>query len=266
MVGTSARKPRRDRASAPTAPAQPAEAQQPLQVAVDGDLTPAPLHDAVIDAVVTALNEHVRSAGLQAALTIGGIVIDQMYGGDVEAWRSHGEKDASFRKLSMRCRDVEGGDGKLQMSASSLYRSVAIFALCQQLGVSGWKHLGVSHLRAVLGLPLDRQRKLLNTAEARAMTAEELEKKVAKLRKTDGAKRGRPALPAFVKSIGALGRLVAPAAGEPDPFGDLEQVDALSAEQAEALWKTVAGVKRKCEELQAKLAPKVAGGEAPDGH
>ena len=152
------------------------------------------------------------------------------------------------------------------MSASTLYPPVAIYGLCQELGVSTWKHLSVSHLRAVLGLPLDQQRKLLTLAEAKAMTTDELERRVAGLRKPDGSKRGRPALPAFVKSIGALGRLVARADGDPDPFGDLEQVDALSPEEAEALWKTVTGVQQKCEELAAKLAQRVSGfGDPAEG-
>ena len=43
------------------------------------------------------------------------------------------------------------------VSASTLYRSVDIYVLCQELGVSTWKHLGVSQLRAVLGPPLDQQ-------------------------------------------------------------------------------------------------------------
>lgn len=242
-----------------------AEADLPVQRAAEGELVAAPVADEVIDTVVEELNDLVRRSGVEAALAIGGIVIDRIYNGDLETWRSHGAKESSFRKLSQHCKDVDGGDGRLQLSAATLYRSVAITILCRQLGVSGWKHLGVTHLRAVLGLPLEQQRKLLTAAEEKAMTAEELERRVARLRKTDGARRGRRALPAFVKSIGALGRLMAPAEGAPDPFGDLDQVSALSADQAEALWKTVTGVKLKCEELQKALAAKVPGFGEPSG-
>lgn len=236
---------------------------QPGQGAAEGEVVAGPVADEVIDAVVDELNELVRRSGIDAALAIGGIVIGKVYNGDIEAWRSHGAKETSFRRLARHCKDVEGGDGRLQMSAASLYRSVAITVMVQQLGVSSWKHLGVSHLRAVLGLPLETQRKLLAAAEGKAMTAEELERRVARQRKTEGGRRGRRALPAFVKSIGALGRLLEQAEGEEDPFGDLDQVDELSAAQAEALLRTVTEVKLKCEELQTRLAAKVSGSGAP---
>ena len=67
------------------------------------------------------------------------------------------------------------------MSASTLYRSVDIYVLCQELGVSTWNHLGVTHLRAVLGPSLDQQRTLLTLAEAKALTTEEFERRVARL-------------------------------------------------------------------------------------
>lgn len=221
-----------------------ADADTPVQGVAEGELVAAPVADEVIDRVVEELNEQVRSSGLQATLAIGGIVVGKIYNGDVETWRSHDAKETSFRTLAKYCKDVEGGDGRLLLSAASRYRSVAIYVMCQQLGVSDWKHLGVTHLRAVLGLSLEQQRQLLTAAEDKAMSAEELERQVAALRKTDGARRGRPAQPAFVKSISALGRLI---------------------KQAEALWKTVTGVKLKCEELQKALVAKVPGfGEPAD--
>ena len=57
-------------------------------------------------------------------------------------------------------------------------------------GVSTWKHLSVSHLRAVLGLVLDQQRKLLTLIEVKALMTEDLEGRVGGLRKPDGSRAG----------------------------------------------------------------------------
>ena len=110
---------------------------------------------------------------------------------------------------------------------SVLYRSVALYELADRPGVSTWKHLGVSHVRAVLGLPTKEQERILSAAEEKAWTVDRIGQEVPKSRKEleTGAKRGRPDLPAFVKSIHYMKRFVE----EEELLGGLEEVRNLDA-------------------------------------
>ena len=155
--------------------------------------------DRVIVQVAQDIRRLQRDATIGLAIHIGELIISKLYGGDFSTWRSHGSKDVSFRKLTELLQD--------DLSASVLYRSVAIYELADRMGVSTWKHLGVSHVRAVLGLPIKEQERILETAEEEAWTVERIEQEVASSRKEleTGVRRGRRPLPAFVKSIHSCG-------------------------------------------------------------
>lgn len=213
------------------------------------DLIPAAIADAVIESTVREVNELARHAGLELALQLGKLIVDRFYGADLTAWRTRGTSDASLRKLAAH--------PELQVSASGLSRAIGVYDLCTRLeGVSGLKHLAVGHYRAVLGLKDKPAQRLLTSASEKEWTVEKLETEARKWRKGDGASRGRKPDPHFVKGIRRLGKVVE----EGDSwFDDLDRVDELDAEEAEALWKTVTGVKLRCEELQARLAGKVQG-------
>lgn len=160
--------------------------------------SPAVVSDGVIDQLVEELNRLHRSATFDLALTIGKLIVDRFYAGDLSTWRKRSGKDASFRKLSARA----GHD--LRAAASTLYRGVALYELTQRLGVSTWEHLSVSHLRAVLGLPEGDQRALLATADAGQWSTNQLEAEARRIRGAQLGKRGRPRLPGFVKTVRRL--------------------------------------------------------------
>lgn len=218
------------------------------------EVLPPPVADDVIDEVVSTLNGWQRVAGFAFARQVGQLLIDKFYAGDVSAWRSRQEKDASFRKLKQRA-----DEGALQISAPSLYRSVALVELEDRIGAVDKVHLTMTHVREVFGLPAEQQAKLLTAAAEKGWSIQDMEKAAGKVRKKEGDGRGRPALPTFVKSISALARIIAQDDGDPDPFGDMDALDQITEEQAQALWQTVTGVKLKCEEIQKKLAVKVPG-------
>lgn len=218
------------------------------------EVLPAAASEHVIEGVVETLNTMQRAAGFDFARAVGRVVLDSLYGGDMNAWRLRGESDASYRKLREHADKDE-----LKISAVALYRSMALIELEDRLQITDWKNLNITHIRSVFGLPDDQQKKLLTTAQAKGWDGERLEAEVAKVRKKEGDKRGRPPLPAFVKGIGALRRVIEPGDGKPDPFGDLELAEELDAEEAQALWQTVTGVKIKCEEIQKKLAGRIPG-------
>jgi len=166
-------------------------------------LRPPIADDQLLDEVVTEINRIHRSATVDLALTIGKLIVERFYAGELAVWRRHAGKEASFRKLAARA----GRD--LHMTATTLYRAVALYELTQRLGVSTWKHLSVSHLRAVLGLPEDEQRQLLATADLSCWTTARLEAEARQLRCARLGKRGRLPLPGFMKTINRLVGLLA---------------------------------------------------------
>ena len=213
-----------------------------------GDLLPPPVSDEVLDEVATKIRALQREATLELALGIGKIIIEDLYRGDVEAWRDRGAKDTSFRRLVAR--------EDLGISRASLQRSVAIYHLCETLGVSTWRHLGVSHLRAVFGLDKKVQERLLAKADDKRWTVAHLEKEAKKARRKSGRRGGRTPLPSFQKSIARLARI---AEKKEELFGGIEQLDELEPEQAETLYQQVLTVKLACEALQEKLQPRTPG-------
>lgn len=217
--------------------------------ATTAQVLPAALPDEVIDATMREVNELSRQADLDVSLRLGKLLVERFYGDDLGSWRARGSSDASFRKLAAH--------PELLASASGLYRAVAVFELCERLvGVSALKQLALGHLRAVLGLPEPQQRRLLTAASEKEWKVHKIEEEAAKIRSRQSDGRGRRPDPGFVKGIRRMGKLLQDDEGW---FADLDEVESLDAKDAEALWKTVTGMKLKCEELQAKLASRVPG-------
>lgn len=144
-----------------------------------------------------------RGATLEFALGVGKIVVDTLYDGDLTAWRSRAKKDHALRVLAAR--------PELPMSASALYRALAIYELSRrQMLAAGWQHLGVSHLRAVLGLPNETQNLLLSRAEAEQWTVVRLEREVVGFRDSPRSAGGRKPIPECIKSIRRIFDLTLP--------------------------------------------------------
>jgi hypothetical protein len=172
---------------------------------------------------VNQLSILTRSATLDFALSVGKVVIDTLYDGELSAWRSRLRKDHALRALA--------ASPDLPMSASALYRALAIYELSQrQTNVTSWKHLGVCHLRTVLGLPTETQDYLLTAAEAERWTVAKLEREVLCLRAQGRNVGGRKPLPRYVKSIRRIFDLTLPEA-----LDGLETNQELSAEDVTEL-------------------------------
>ena len=230
--------------------------EQPTTELVQTDGTTSPtVPDETISEVVASIRAAQAKHGFALIQDIGRLIVEKFYGGDIGVLRDRGPKDASLRQLA--------DHPDLPMSASGLYRAVATYDLIErQGGVAVWKHLGPSHVRAVLPVSDKDQRRLLGFAEKHSWTVKKLEEKVRKIREdakaaeTDVKKRGRPPLPRFVKSLNALERY---ATDGDDLFGDLDAVDDLDGDEAQRLYQTVTGLKLKCEELEEKLRGRVPG-------
>lgn len=202
---------------------------------------------AVLAAKLAALG---KDGSVEQTVEIGRVVIEQLYAGDLTAWRSRGAKAHSLRTLTRRM--------DLPVSSSALYRSIALYELSERLdGVERWTAagLGVSHLRLVLGLAHAEQRRLLDEAAQRSWTVAELEREVVAARDR-GPKRasrgGRPRMPRFLKSVNRM-RKAAEAPGE--LFGDLEAAAEMAPQQLLEIRDALATIRARCAELERRLEP-----------
>ncbi len=128
---------------------------------------------ALVNRVVVQLNAICKTATFDFAMSVGHLIISSFYSDDLNAWRSRGAKNTSFRKLARH--------PNLPMSPTALYRSVAMYELCGRLGITQWKHVSTSHIRLVLPLANDDQARLLQSVEVNAWPVRRLQEEIGKL-------------------------------------------------------------------------------------
>lgn len=226
----------------------------PMSTAHEWSVELVDRHDSDEEQRLAALAAEMRSltrdASVDLAIRLGRLVIERLYAGDLSTWRSRGAKAHSLRALARR--------PDLPISTSALYRSIALYELASRLGgVSSWSELGVSHLRLVLGLPSEEQRRLLDQACACNWTVAELERETsaARTRCIDqgrGRKRGgRPRLPRFVKSLHRLRKCTE---SSDELFGDLDAVATMAPDELAELRATLEIVRNRFDQLERALA------------
>lgn len=172
--------------------------EAPLPAAALNVAPPVPSQEQ-LDALAAGIRAVSEQAALEVAVSVGRLIVEGFYGGDLVALRSRDPgKDTSLRRLAEH-RDVPYG-------ASSLSRFVGVFELTERLGgVATWQHLTASHWRALLGLPDTTQKKLAREAQEGRWPVARLEAEVAALRSTR-IPRGRPPLHPLVKGVRAIHR------------------------------------------------------------
>jgi hypothetical protein len=212
---------------------------------------PASISDDVIDEVVREINEMQRSVGLDTALRMGRLIVQRFYGGDLSGWRRHQGKEVSFRKLAARTHS------DLRLSPTGLYRAVALYELVERLGLRDLRNLSVTHLRLVLGLPEDEQRRLLTRAEEQRWQSSTLEEEAGRLRRRLPKRTGRIPTPPLRRAVRSLAQLSRSAHGIAQ---DHETLTTLSREEVRALHQALEQTKQELEKVQRLL---LAVGSAP---
>lgn len=197
---------------------------------------------AALQKTVAALNRISRGSSLAFALEVGKVVVDQCYGGDVRALRSRAAKTTSLRALA--------NHPDLAISPTVLYRCVATYELCARVGgVSAWKHLTASHLRAVLGLAASEQVQLLNAAERETWSVVALEQAASRCRAAQRSRGGRKPISHAMRRLSSLHKSSAVlselANGELPPN--------LSADAVRRLECEVCRVARDCQRILERL-------------
>lgn len=198
-----------------------------------------------LEGLVEELNGILRSGSVDLHLKLGRLIIERLFDGDASSWRARGTRDASFRRLAAHA----GRD--LALSASTLYRCVALCELADRIGAGVWRRVGVSHLRAVLGLPDQQQRQLLHAAEVERWTVERLAGEATKARAAQ--RRGRPPLPPVVKTVHKLARMIA------DPqraFSGLDRLPEVNDRDILRLYEDVVATVKRLRALETQLGPR----------
>ena len=125
-----------------------------------------------IDGLVDELRRLYRGAGIQLAVNIGGLIVERLFGGDVERWKSRGRKDVSFRKLEKH--------PDLPFHASTLSRAVAIYMLSRRRGdLCMFERVSPSHLREIAPLPETEQDRFLERIESEGWSMRRLREEIA---------------------------------------------------------------------------------------
>jgi hypothetical protein len=137
------------------------------------------------------------------------------------------------------------------MSASALYRSTAIYEVCQRIGVKDWKHLSTSHVRLVLPLAPSQQARLLQRAETNAWPVQRLRKEIGALPSSGSAERGgrkkRPRLQKALRTLQAFLEESEDLLGANAPDAEI------SPESARSLVRMLQSVQSACTELEQRV-------------
>jgi hypothetical protein len=201
-----------------------------------------------VDALIRDLRHLHRAAGLELMVGIGRLIVDRLYAGDVEVWRSRGRKDTSFRKLAAH--------PELPFQASTLYRAVEIYLLAQRRpDVALLKRVGPSHLQEILGVDKDLQDHLLDRAEAEGWSTRRLREEVRGGRRLDGHAPLR--VPTFQRCVSQLRDRVDARA----LLTDIDCVDSLDVEAAGEMLGVVRTLCQQAESLARRLSARVSAAE-----
>lgn len=197
-----------------------------------------------IERATARIRDLLGGAHLQAALTIGRIVVEEIYDGDITSWRERGPKDTSLRQLA--------ADPRLTISASALFRALGIYELKLRFAEHPmWNILTTCHLRAVLGLPASEQVRLLDLATEGSWTAQALESAAALSRENHKTSRGgRPRKLQLVRAIESAERALVDDQAE---IVSVAAVVELPAAQRGDLLRRLLLLRERCDALAAAL-------------
>jgi hypothetical protein len=205
--------------------------------------------EAEIEETAAEIRRYAGRAMLEFASTVGRIVLERFYRGDVAAFHAHGRKDGSLRRLAERL------DDDLHLSASGLSRCVGIHVVLEELGpLSRWQHLTPTHVRTVLALPAPERARVLAEADAQGWSVRQLEQAIQVERASPPDERREAeafvrAMKRYDAELGPDGRLAT----------GVRHVAVLSLEEIEDTYATVQRVRENLEKLHREMSLKRLG-------
>jgi hypothetical protein len=164
---------------------------------------------------------------MELTLKVAKVIVEELYGGSMNAWRKRGRKCNSLRALAIRT--------DLPMSATAIYRSVAIYELVTRAGgIGSFSRLTIGHFRAVLSVCPTEQLTYLRAANDEEWTASQLEEKARHDGRENERRRGgrRPTHPVF-RAVRTATRALDGAVQERSSLGHLVDGSVREAMRAE---------------------------------
>ena len=203
--------------------------------------------ESVIEETAAEIRRFASTAMLAFADTVGRIVLERFYGGDLERWRSHSGKDVSLRRLAERLTEVS-------VSAATLYRCVGVHRVLSRLGDrEQWHHLTATHVRTVLPLPEPDQERLLRDAEASHWSVRDLEVAVRTTLRRPA--RGRPPTPPVERALRAIESYLAP---DGLAFSETARAAELDPAYLSEIHARLVRAQERLDRLRVAYSPKVA--------
>ena len=184
-------------------PQKPAKSK-PSALAIATEALPGEVREdaTLIETTIAAVNSAYIGGGLQTMRSVGQIVLDGMFDGDVDKFRSTEKHHVSYRAL--------GKHPDIRVSSSGLWYAVAIVDNCRVLGASA-ELIDVSKHRKLVHLGNKAQRvELARRTINEKMTVKALEAEIRAISPpAEGSpKRGRPAMAPAVRQWQAVKRAV----------------------------------------------------------
>jgi hypothetical protein len=203
----------------------------------------------LLDQAVAELNRRYAVKGLETIREIGEYVLAVFFDGEPENFRDRGNGHITFRQLGER--------DDLRVSYAFIWRAVSVVDQLRLLPEEVASALPPTHHTLLLGVKDTKKKQdLARQAVAGEWSKDRLQVAVTKLREKEKSAAGRPPLPAFVKAIHKLSKLLE---GDSIAFGGLDKIDEIDEDEAARLYQTVTGMKLQCEALQKELERKVPG-------
>lgn len=198
----------------------------------------------VSEQIVSRMKRACSRPNLQRALTIGRLVIDGVYDGDLALWRKKSAKSRAFRELASRT--------DLPLSSAELYRCAAIYELVTRTDARNrWPRLSVSQLRLVIGLEPQEQCALLERAHERGWSVTRMNQEVRAARMRSPERRGRPPLHPVLKALQAMARALPEAVAWNESLDGLADLD---PDELQQLAELLSFVRAFCDWVCAGLA------------
>lgn len=151
-----------------------------------------------LDAVAAKIKVLANGHSTADVLQLGELIFREVYGSQGRMLHKGGSQ-ASLRRLAAH--------PDVPCKVTTLWRAVSVYEMSLRLPqLVDLEELGVSRLRAVIGLPTDVQEELLRTAVQQRWTKRQLEREAARHRAEK--RRGRRPLPKLVRWTRELERLI----------------------------------------------------------
>jgi len=165
----------------------------------------ASIEVSLLDQAVEKINNVYRTNALETARGVAECIIDVFFDGKVENFRKRNGTHLSFKELAKR--------EDLQVSYQFVWNACAVVEQLRAFPDEIALALPMSHHKLLLTVKDDKEKvKLAEAAVKKGLSKRQFEERVKVVRENQSAeldsKAGRPPLPAFVKALGGLKKLV----------------------------------------------------------